>query len=72
MNETARYMEQNNWHRISSFGADGCYYNRNLFVFSDGSEWIVSKTQDQSGRYSRGYKNMLSAFRFADSKSKNF
>lgn len=67
-NEITRYMDDHNWKHTEENSR--IYTNGRLYVFCSGDEWIISKTPDQSERYSKSYKNMLSAFKFADSKIK--
>lgn len=67
-NEITKYMADNNWTAVD--GKNMMYTNGKLYVFSIVSGWIISKTPDQSERYSREYKNMLSAFINADKKLK--
>lgn len=67
-NETIAYMEQHNWEKVGELGTAGLYSNGKLFVMCNGTEWFASKTPDASGRWARGWKSMLPAMRFADSK----
>ncbi len=67
-NETTRYMDINGWHHMEENRR--IYTNGKLFVFCTGDELVISRTPEQSERYSKSYKNMLSAFKFADSKVK--
>lgn len=68
-NETTRYMNEHGWTDCAD--KHNMYTNGSLFVFCVPDEWIISKTPDQSERYAKSYKNMLSAFKFADSKKRN-
>lgn len=68
-NEVTRYMDEHGWKRRSDGGTVGIYTNGKLFVFCNGMEYIISKTPDASGRYAKGFKSMLPAFKYADARA---
>lgn len=69
-NETSMYMEEHKWTYYSDGGTAGIYTNGTLYVMCNGAVWFASKTPDASERWAKGWKNMLPAMKFADSKTK--
>lgn len=67
-NEITRYMDEHGWKKAADGGTAGVYSNGTLYVFSDGTGWIASKTPDQQGRWAKYFDGILKAMQFADSK----
>lgn len=68
--EAQAYSDSHGWKKVGDKGAAGLYSNGTLFVMCNGTEWFASKTPDASGRWAKGWANILPAMRFADAHSK--
>lgn len=64
--EAQAYSDSHGWKKVGDKGTAGLYSNGTLFVMCNGTEWFASKTPDASGRWAKGWANILPAMRFAD------
>lgn len=64
--EAQAYSDSHGWKKVGDKGTAGLYSNGTVFVMCNGTEWFASKTPDASGRWAKGWANILPAMRFAD------